>query len=94
MAGMQYNFFPTDFYYPRPPLPSPPNSVQISAELLPSTVVPLPRKTVEDDREADWSLDKPKASPSLLSSMDIDRKVVGASTSMAFLPPPSYILKQ
>ncbi|WP_217833416.1 hypothetical protein, partial [Picosynechococcus sp. PCC 7002] len=79
----------------RPPLPSPPNSVQISAEPLPSTVVPPPRKTVEDDREADWSLDKPKASPSLLSSsMAIDTKVVGASTSMAFLPPPSYILKQ
>ncbi|KAK8593605.1 hypothetical protein V6N13_042825 [Hibiscus sabdariffa] len=26
MAGLQYNFFPTDFFYPRPPQPTTPST--------------------------------------------------------------------
>ncbi|KAA0053873.1 hypothetical protein E5676_scaffold352G006830 [Cucumis melo var. makuwa] len=78
MAGMPCNFFPTDFYYPRS---AQPHFAQIAAKPL--------SKTVEDDREVE-RLEKALS----LSSVAIEKKMVGASTSMAFLPPPSYILKQ
>lgn len=52
------------------------------------TTLPLSR-TVEDEK-GEQSVDEPKASP---ASLAMNKTVVGASISTAFLPPPSHILK-
>ncbi|KAK8590223.1 hypothetical protein V6N13_088992 [Hibiscus sabdariffa] len=44
MAGLHYNFFPTDFFYPRPPQPSSP---------LPPPPTPLIKKTEAADPDDD-----------------------------------------
>lgn len=38
MAGLQYNFFPTDFYYPRQQVPSDVNKQQVQSVSMPDNI--------------------------------------------------------
>ncbi|EOY09088.1 hypothetical protein QQP08_016027 [Theobroma cacao] len=50
MAGLQYNFFPTDFYYPRP------QSVPADAGRVAAVTIQTQKKEVGDDLEWPRSL--------------------------------------
>ena len=68
MAGLQYNFFPTDFFYPRPPL--------AAADAASKSVAPiqiLRRRDVADD--LDHHQRQSKSSSSTVQINDINLRI-------------------
>nr|KJB07926.1 hypothetical protein B456_001G053200 [Gossypium raimondii] len=53
MAGLQYNFFPTDFFYPRPPQPAP------VLDSTPPSTVPIQKRVVVVDGDNDGKQRQP-----------------------------------